>query len=292
MQAQLQGYSRRDLGDRKHWYVSIADAYDQTRPQYPQEICDRILALSNLPPKPKLLEIGCGPGTTTANFARHGLEILCLEPNPAFYDLAQRNCAPYTNVEIRNLALEEWPIDPEQFDLVYAANAFHWIPPEVGYPKVAAALKPGGSLALLWNMTLEPSLEVHQQLKPLFVDQAPIFSRYEGPGRQAEILIELGQMMVDSGRFERPRVESMICEHHYGLADYLALLSTYSHYIELPEEVRSRLFASLQDMISLATCSTPNPVNSDYLNGEPVKDRHILHLFNRCGFQIGRKASR
>lgn len=33
----------------------------------------------------------------------------------------------------------------------YSATAFHWIPEEIGYPKVIQMLKPHGTLALFWN---------------------------------------------------------------------------------------------------------------------------------------------
>ncbi len=268
---QLKAFSSRPITERKTWYTPAAEAYDRARPKYPQEICDRILHLADLPENPKLLEIGCGPGTATVNFAPTGFDILCLEPNPVFCELARRNCAEYSNVEIRNVALEEWPLEAGQFDLVYAANAFHWIPPELGYSKVADALKPGASLALIWNMNLEPSLELWEQLKPMFEAHAPKLGRYEGVERQAEILLELGQMMVESGRFSDPTVESICCDRTYSSDGYLTLLSTYSPYLALSEEMQLRLFEGLRAAIAK---QSPSP---------------SIQLFNRCGFQLAQK---
>lgn len=37
------------------------------------------------------------------------------------------------------------------YDLVYSASAFHWVPEEVGYPKVFDMLKPGGVFARFAN---------------------------------------------------------------------------------------------------------------------------------------------
>ena len=37
------------------------------------------------------------------------------------------------------------------YDLVYSASAFHWIPEEIGYPKVYGMLKPGGAFARFAN---------------------------------------------------------------------------------------------------------------------------------------------
>jgi SAM-dependent methyltransferase len=133
---QLKQYSGVPLQDRKNWYYSVADAYDRARPKYPPSICNRIIQLAKLGNNDdkKLLEIGCGPGTATVHFA--GYDISCLEPNAAFCELARRNCQSYPNVQILNVALEEWipPSEAPVFDLVFSANAFHWIPPHVSYP--------------------------------------------------------------------------------------------------------------------------------------------------------------
>ena len=40
------------------------------------------------------------------------------------------------------------------FDLAISGEAFHWISPEIGYPKVASALKDGGSAAFFWILYL------------------------------------------------------------------------------------------------------------------------------------------
>lgn len=56
-----------------------------------------------------------------------GCSIICLEPNPDFFQLAQHNCQPYSNVEIQNTSFEEWELKPFEFDAVLAASSFHWI---------------------------------------------------------------------------------------------------------------------------------------------------------------------
>ena len=62
-----------------------------------------------------MLEIGCGPGTATIEFAKllldndNDIQIVCVEPNPAFCEIARRNLAAYSNaVTIHTAALEEW----------------------------------------------------------------------------------------------------------------------------------------------------------------------------------------
>jgi hypothetical protein len=99
----------------------------------------------------------------TPAFVTLGCAMVCVEPNPDFYRLAQQTCAVYPNVELQNCSFEEWHLEPQRFDAVLAASSFHWIPPEVGYPKAVAALRSEGHLILLWNKELQPSYEVYQQ---------------------------------------------------------------------------------------------------------------------------------
>ena len=46
---------------------------------------------------------------------------------------------------------EDWPLEEETFELVVSATAFHWADPAIRYRKSAQALRPAGSLALIWN---------------------------------------------------------------------------------------------------------------------------------------------
>jgi SAM-dependent methyltransferase len=140
-----QWYSQ-DLKDRKNWYSSVAVAYNQARPHYPQTLINRVIELTQLPPNARILEIGCGPGNATVSFAELGFSLVCIEPSPDMYEFAKQNCAKYPNVEIINTSLEEYSLEEKTFDAVLAANSLHWIPPEVSYPKIAKALKDKGYL--------------------------------------------------------------------------------------------------------------------------------------------------
>jgi SAM-dependent methyltransferase len=132
-------------------FDQVAGLYDETRPGYPEPLIEDVVSLAAIPPGGRILEIGCGSGQATLPFARRGYAMLCLELGPNLAALAASHCRPYPQVEIQNLAFEDWPLQRERFDLVISASAFDWIAPEIGYPKAAAALRDGGSLALFWH---------------------------------------------------------------------------------------------------------------------------------------------
>ncbi|MEO0376190.1 MAG: class I SAM-dependent methyltransferase [Cyanobacteria bacterium P01_A01_bin.17] len=245
----ISSYSSRALEQRKNWYSPAAEAYNQARPSYPQAVTEQVIEMTQLSSESKLLEVGCGPGTATLSFAALKCPMLCLEPNPDFYRLAVNNCQNYPQIELQNTSFEEWDLQAEQFDAVLAASSFHWIPAEVGYQKAAQALKPGGSLILLWNKELQPSQAVHQDLSRIYAAHAPELDRYEDKPTQLKILDNLGQIALDSGHFDKisPGYVEVAAVH---TADqYLTLLQTYSPYLKLEPQRRDALFQELRGYI-------------------------------------------
>jgi protein-L-isoaspartate O-methyltransferase len=241
--------SNKELTDRKHWYSPAAQAYGLARPPYPIEVIQKVTELAKLTDRSTVLEIGCGPGTATVDFAPLVGSIDSLEPNPDFYQLAQANCAAHCNVHFHHQAFEEWQSE-QKFDAILAASSFHWIPAAIGYPKAASLLKENGALILLWNKELQPSWEVYQQLAPIYQKFAPQLDRYEDREMEADVLRQLGQMAIDSGYFDNLVGGEVRVAVTYGVDRYLTLLNTYSPYLKLDAEIKAALFAGLAEVIS------------------------------------------
>jgi hypothetical protein len=74
-------------------------------------------------------------------------------------------------VRIVPRSFEAWPLEPQAFDLVLAAQSFHWIAIDVGLAKAAAALRPGGAIALVWHVDVSHDT-------PFWQATLPIYERY------------------------------------------------------------------------------------------------------------------
>lgn len=238
-----------DLELRKNWYSPVAEAYNQVRPRYPQEIINRTIELAKLSRKSKILELGCGPGNATVSFAKLGCSMVCLEPSQTACQFAIKNCAAYPKVEIQQTTFEEWKLTPNKFDAVLAATSFHWMNPEIAYNKVANALKNDGSLILLWNMTPQPNYEVYQNLHEVYKIYAPASARYEDVTDQEKIVQSFGEIAINSGNFQDLVSGHVICEVTYNINDYLLLLGTLSPYLKLEPGIREGLFTELKQKI-------------------------------------------
>jgi ubiquinone/menaquinone biosynthesis C-methylase UbiE len=135
--------SRRGVFDR------MAGLYEEARPGYPEELFDDVVSISGITSGGRMLEIGCGTGKSTLPLARRGYRILAVEIGENLAAIARGKLAGYPRAEVVTGDFEELPVEEGTFDLVVSASAFHWLDPEVAYPKVYRALKPGGSIALV-----------------------------------------------------------------------------------------------------------------------------------------------
>lgn len=244
-------YTARSVEQRRHWYSPAAVAYAATRPRYPQQLVEAVVARSGLTATSTLLEVGCGPGTATVSLAELGCRIVAIEPNPEFCLLAEEVCQRYPNVDVVTTSLEEWEPQQERFDAVLAATSFHWIPPEIAYPKAAGVLRENGWLILLWNKELQPPIQTHEALRSIAGRHAPELERpYEDAATVAGILETLGQPLLESPLFHGAHRGQWLVESLLAIDDYLTLLTTYSPFLALDPAVRDALLAELRPALA------------------------------------------
>jgi len=237
----------RDLS-RRNSFDGAAELYEEARPGYPAALYDDVVALSGIQRGGRILEIGCGPGTATVEFARRGYAIEGPELGSRMAALAQANCRPFPNVAICSVAFEDWPLEREAFDLVASASAFHWVAPEVGLAKAAAALRPGGSIALFWNRSPEFPRALRSALDEIYRAEAP-----ELADQKPENLETVIQRPVDeidaSGLFGEVAVRRYPWSLPCTAERYAKLLQTYSDHLALRPDVRERLVRRIQELI-------------------------------------------
>jgi SAM-dependent methyltransferase len=234
---------------RRTLFDGAARLYDEARPGYPEQLVEDIITLSEIDPAGRILEIGCGPGKATIPFARRGYAMLCLELGHEMAALAAENCRIYPNIKVENISFEDWPLQARTFDLVISAQAFHWIPPEVGLPKVAAALRTSGSLALFWNHYPAPEGALFQSIQEVYQEEAPdLASPLLSQGIEGAITSNI-EAINSSGYFQEVVVRHYPWSMQYTAEQYARLLSTYSDHLSLPEDRRRALLERIGDVI-------------------------------------------
>jgi 2-polyprenyl-3-methyl-5-hydroxy-6-metoxy-1,4-benzoquinol methylase len=102
----------------------------------------------------RVLEVGCGIGTDTINFARAGAQVTAVDLSDRSLEIARRRAEVYGLPSIRFVQAnveELGTVLPERgYDLVYSFGVIHHTPhPDVALGQLVACLKPGGTLKIM-----------------------------------------------------------------------------------------------------------------------------------------------
>lgn len=115
-------------------------------------INDRAIALLEPAPGEQVLELGCGPGRTAAEIARHGAQVTGLDPSPAMIAAAGRRNRAAIDAGTVRLLLGDASAVPRPDATYQAALAVHtvyfWRDLDAGLREVRRVLVPGGRLVI------------------------------------------------------------------------------------------------------------------------------------------------
>jgi SAM-dependent methyltransferase len=228
-------------------FDEAAELYDAVRPGYPDKLFDDIAKLAGLGAGSKVLEVGCGTGQATVGFAERGYRMVCVDPGGNLVKVARRKLEGYT-VEFIVSSFEDW-IPSGSFDLVASGTAWHWVDPEVGYCKAAAALGHGGFIALFWNLPPMPFTRFSADVQSVYSRVVPELGSPEERPSTAQRIEEASHSIEASGLFEKPVVRQYLWKRSYSRDDYIRLLDTYSDHRALPKGVRERLYGGVGRLI-------------------------------------------
>ncbi len=257
---------------RRTSFEAIADLYNEARPSYPAVLVDEIIRLSALPPDGHILEIGCGAGNATLPFASRGYSLVGVELGARLAAYARQRCRAFPNALIVQAAFEDYPLPPHSFDLAISAEAFHWIEPEIGYPKLLHALKPTGALALFWHIVVDPQTAWSRAVDDAFRRCAP---QVEPPHRSFSLAwleeIIRGNLRRYCGLHD-VTVRTFEWSEMLDAARFIALLRTYSSLRDLDAATRSALHADVRAVIEHCGGSIEKPYQVALFHAQVTQD--------------------
>jgi len=160
------------------------ELYDRARPSYQPYALSHIRQAVKASPPLNVVEVGAGTGIFTRAFLAHDewasaiKEVKAVEPSEGMRGVFTKTVTDQ-RVSVSNGTFEEIPVEDSWADLIVIAQAFHWCP---NYDRASAEfariLKPGGVLALIWNLEdrdaarwvaqLRDRIEQHENGTPQF----------------------------------------------------------------------------------------------------------------------------
>ena len=228
-------------------FDSDAANYDAIRPRYCPALFNVVVETADLNNDKCCLEIGPGTGQATQPILETGCAVTAVELGKHLADYLSQKYAHNPNLTVWQGDFLDFPED-KQFDLIYSATAFHWIPREEGLAKVMRVLKPGGILALFWNHPLPgggvgtPGDEALQAVYKMY-GKGRRDTPFDGSTCPAycDTLREAGFVDVGFEIFENWR--------YFNAEQYIRLLRSYSDHAKMSGDERNAFEQDVKEAI-------------------------------------------
>ena len=230
-------------------FDNAAVSYENSRPFYMKELYEDIFAYKHIGAESKVLEIGVGTGKATGPFIETGCKLVGIEPGENLAKLAVDRFAESDNFLMNIQTLQDYVCEPESFDMIYSATAFHWIPEEYGYKRVYELLKSGGVFArFAYHAGLDKG-------RPELVDE--IQGLYQNCFNKSSKPKEFGA--EDAERIADIAAKYGFVNNEYRLYhttkdftadEYMELLATYPDHMSLEPKKRKVLFDGIHEAIN------------------------------------------
>ena len=133
-------------------FSNRVENYIKYRPTYPAEILNVFQSEMGLKKESVIADVGSGPGILTRLFLENGNLTYGVEPNDAMRSAAESILSNFPNFKSVNGSAEGTTLPDSSVDIVTAGQAFHWFKPAPTKAEFKRILKPGGWVALVWNM--------------------------------------------------------------------------------------------------------------------------------------------
>ena len=234
-------------------FDTVADTYEKLRPEYVDELYQTIFEYKPIDGTSRVVEVGIGGGQATLPILNTGCDLLAVDYGENFCEICRKKFKEFPNFSAVSGKFEDIDMGDE-YDLIYSASAFHWIPEEVGYKKVYGMLKDGGVFVRFANHPYrdkgKPALS--KEIDQIYADyyykyynkepEAPVEYTEQQAHDRALIAEKYGFTDIQYKLFYRTRT--------FTAKEYKMLLGTYSDHIAIEETIRNEFFSKIEDAIN------------------------------------------
>ena len=209
-------------------FGAVARAYAEHRPDYAADAIAWCVADAQRPVT-DVLDLGAGTGALTAGLVAAGLSVTAVEPDPEMLAELRRR-QPGVRAAVGRA--EAVPLPDDSVDAVVVGTAFHWFDADRALPEIARVLRPGGVLAMLYNL-VDDSVPWVAELDELSRTRVSL-----PPDDDADLPSYAGFGPVEQARF---------AHRHPRTAESLtAMIGTHSHTMVVSEEERAEVLGRVR----------------------------------------------
>jgi SAM-dependent methyltransferase len=126
--------------------------YVRWRPGYPPEVLEALRTDLGLEPAHVVADVGSGTGLLSRLFVENGNVVYGVEPNREMAAVAEADLGGTGRFHSVDGRAEATSLLDRSVDLVTAGQAFHWFKVPESRAEFRRILRPGGGVALVWNL--------------------------------------------------------------------------------------------------------------------------------------------
>lgn len=235
-------------------FDTVAATYEKLRPGYTDDLYEMLFDYIPINQSSHVVEVGIGSGQATLPILQTGCNLTAVEYGENLSKLCKKKFEEYKNFSVITGKFEDVALPVSQYDLIYSASAFHWVPEDIGYAKVYDMLKSSGAFARFANHPYQdkgnPALSaeidnLYSQYYYTYYDKVSVKeTEYteEQAVQRAQIAEKYGFVDIRHAMFYRTRT--------FSAKEYIALLGTYSDHIAMEEKIRTEFFGRIEETIN------------------------------------------
>jgi ubiquinone/menaquinone biosynthesis C-methylase UbiE len=228
----------------------IAAEYDDVRPEYAPEALDRAAAVLGLDGGSRVVDLAAGSGKLTRALVGRFADVVAIEPND---DMRAVLAGRSAGVRVLAGTAERMPLPDGSADAVFVGDAFHWFDGPAAVAELDRVLRPGGGVALLWNLWWEDGADgtADSLDPPLPAAARALFDEvYVNSGRAAARAEKADHVAAFAASpFGPLELESFERERRLSGEEVVNLYSTTSAVASLPPDSRDELKRKLVPLL-------------------------------------------
>jgi ubiquinone/menaquinone biosynthesis C-methylase UbiE len=217
-------------------FDTAADDYRRARPDYPDATVARLCDRLDVRPGRRVLDLGAGTGVLTRHLLARGADVVAAEPVAG---MRRALLEAHPGAEVVAARAEVLPFRDGAVHAVTAAQAFHWFDAPRALAEIRRVLRPGGWLAVVFNIRdLEDPLQAA-------LDDHLREDRADTPSWASR---EWDRALHQAAGFTTPEEHAEPHLHHLDADGFVARVASVSFVARLPDERRREVLAGARDL--------------------------------------------
>jgi ubiquinone/menaquinone biosynthesis C-methylase UbiE len=224
-------------------FGNSAREYELGRPEWPQELIDRVADDLELGRDATVLDLGAGTGKLTRDLVPRFGRVIAVEPDEAMLAVLEE---VVPDAEALAGSAEAIPLFDCSVDAVFTAEAFHWYASDDSVGEIVRVLRPGGGLAIFWNLDFgDPEPPMGEEVERV-LDAA--FAKGGAPGI-GKVLSGFWREPIAGAPFEPLREAEAERTVTRTRDQWLANMLSVSSIASLPDPDREELAERLRELV-------------------------------------------